>query len=199
MGRAAEENAMEKWKENFLSLVKNKLYMLALSFTAAGGYGFLVTHQTVGIDDTPYAYYFEEGLNAIVGRWFLFLLNKIFHISDFTPFLTDLAGVLILMLGVTVWCALLRSICGERVPLWGYVFFSCIFSDILLCGAQRQNRRPLHTGRQKRLFLPVTHPRQTGCLTDRDRFLPVFPDRWRRAYMDSSYNNKEKNSIRRQY
>ena len=118
---------MEKWKENFLSLVKNKLYMLALSFTAAGGYGFLVTHQTVGIDDTPYAYYFEEGLNAIVGRWFLFLLNKIFHISDFTPFLTDLAGVLILMLGVTVWCALLRSICGERVPLWGYVFFSCIF------------------------------------------------------------------------
>jgi len=98
-----------------------------LCLTAVCGYGFLITHQTVGIDDTPYAYYFEEGLNAIVGRWFLFLLNKIFHISDFSPFLTDFAGVLIFMAAVTVWCALLYSICRERVPMWGYTFFSCVF------------------------------------------------------------------------
>lgn len=118
---------MRKWKEDFLFLCRNKAYIWLLSLTAVFSYGFLVTHQTVGIDDTPYDYYFNQGLNAIVGRWFLFLLNKVFHIADFTPFLTDLAGVLVLMAAVTVWCTLLYSICRDRVSIWGYLFFSCIF------------------------------------------------------------------------
>ncbi len=118
---------MQQWKQYTAAFIKNKAYMLSLSLTALFSYGFLITHQTVGIDDTPYAYYFEEGLNAIVGRWFLFLLNKICHISDFSPFLTDLAGVLLFMGAVTVWAVLLYSIFQERVPRWGYLFFSCIF------------------------------------------------------------------------
>ncbi len=116
-------NLMEDWK----AVWGNKLYRWMLGLTAVCSYGFFVTHQTVGIDDTPYAYYFEEGLNVIVGRWLLFLCNKVFRISDFSPFLTDLAGVLIFMGGVTVWCALLHSICKDRIPMWGYTFFSCIF------------------------------------------------------------------------
>ena len=118
---------MRQWKEYTAAFIKNKIYMLSLSLTALFGYGFLITHQTVGIDDTPYAYYFEEGLNAIVGRWFLFLLNKICHISDFSPFLTDLAGVLVFMGAVTVWAVLLYSIFKDKVPGWGYLFFACIF------------------------------------------------------------------------
>lgn len=118
---------MQKWKEDFLFFCRNKVYIWLLSFTAVFCYGFLVTHQTVGIDDTPYDYYFNQGLNAIVGRWFLFLINKVFYIADFSPFLTDLAGVLILMAAVTVWCTLLYSVCRDRVPIWGYLFFSCIF------------------------------------------------------------------------
>lgn len=116
-----------KWIGGIRFFIKNKAYMAFLSLTAALGYGFLVTHQTVGIDDTPYAYYFEEGLNAIVGRWFLYLANKVFHVSDFSPFMTDLAGVLILMAAAVVWCCLLRFVCGDKVPFWGYMFFGCIF------------------------------------------------------------------------
>lgn len=117
----------QNWKRDFVYLCRNKYYLFVLSLTAVFSYGFLITHQTVGIDDTPYALYFEEGLNAIIGRWFLFVLNKVFHISDFSPFVTDLAGVLILMAAAAVWCTLLYSICRDRVPLWGYLFFSCIF------------------------------------------------------------------------
>ncbi len=101
--------------------------MAVMSLTAVCSYGFLVTHQTVGIDDTPYAYYFEEGLNAIVGRWFLYLANKVFHVAEFSPFMTDLVGVLILMAAAVVWCSLFRAICGDKVPFWGYVFFGSIF------------------------------------------------------------------------
>lgn len=121
------EKGWKDWMEEVCFFWRSRLYVIVLSLTAAFSYGFLVTHQTIGIDDTPYSYYFEEGLNAIVGRWFLYLLNKICRISDFSPFITDLAGVLILMAAVTVWCVLLRRICRDRVSLWGYLFFGCVF------------------------------------------------------------------------
>lgn len=115
---------MRQWREDFLHFVNNRIYVLVLALTGMCSYGFLITHQTVGIDDTPYAYYFEEGLNAIVGRWVLFLLNKLVHISDFGPFMMDFTGVLLLMLAATVWCALFYSVWGDRVPFWGYLFFA---------------------------------------------------------------------------
>lgn len=122
-----EGKCLQKWKDSFKALWGSRLYRAVLILTALCSYGFLVTHHTVGIDDTPFTLYFEEGLNAIVGRWFLFLLNKVFHVAEFAPFIVDLAGVLILMAAVTVWGALLHLICGDRVPHWGYLFFSCVF------------------------------------------------------------------------
>ncbi len=119
--------AMKDWIKDFIHLLKNKYYVLALSLTATFSFGYLVTHQTVGIDDTPYAYYFEEGLAAIVGRWVMFLVNKVLHISEFAPFVTDLAGVLILMAAVTVWCVLMKRIFGEKIPMTGYILYSCLF------------------------------------------------------------------------
>ena len=123
----AEGKYVQKWRNHAAALWGSRLYRAALTLTAVCSYGFLITHHTVGIDDTPFSLYFEEGLNAIVGRWFLFLLNKVFHVADFVPFIADLMGVLILMAAVTVWGALLYSICGDKVPPWGYLFFSCIF------------------------------------------------------------------------
>lgn len=122
-----EENRMQKWKDSFFALYNNRLYRTALILTALCSYGFFVTHHTVGIDDTPFSLYFEEGLNAIIGRWFLYVLNKVYHVAEFAPFLLDLAGVLVLMAAAVVWGTLFYSICRERVPVWGYLFFSCIF------------------------------------------------------------------------
>lgn len=101
--------------------------MTLLALTALCSYGFLITHSTVGIDDTPYSYYFEEGLTAIVGRWVLFLVNKVFDIGEYAPFLTDFAGVIIFFVAVIVWSALFYSILGENIPWYGYLFFAGIF------------------------------------------------------------------------
>ena len=134
---------MEKYKAAFFALCKKKIYLLSLILTAVLAYGFMVTHQTVGIDDTPYAYYFEEGLAAIVGRWVLYLLNKILFIGEFAPFVTDLAGVLILMAAVTVWAALFRTILQEAAPDWGYLFFAAVF---LSCPLISEVYTYLHNG-----------------------------------------------------
>ena len=125
---------MKEWLEEYKGFWKNKFYCLMLGLTGLLSYGYLVTHQTVGIDDTPYAYYFEEGLAAIVGRWVMFLVNKVLHISEFAPFVTDLCGVLLFMAGVTVWCILLKRIFGDRIPMWGYTLFSCLFLSNPLIG-----------------------------------------------------------------
>lgn len=118
---------MKEYKESFLELCKNRIYLLTLILTAVLAYGFMVTHQTVGIDDTPYAWYFQEGLAAVVGRWVLYLLNKLVFIGEFAPLVTDLAGVLILMTAVTVWAALLRVVLKGKIPEWGYFFFAAVF------------------------------------------------------------------------
>ena len=118
---------MGNYVSDMKKVYNNKAYVLLLILTALCGYGFKVVHPVMGIDDTPYAYYFEEGLAAVVGRWVLFVANKILHISDFAPFVTDFVAVLILMLAVTVWGTLFYSVLGERIPRWGYWLFSCIF------------------------------------------------------------------------
>ena len=98
-----------------------------LLLTAVCAYGYKVTNVTIGIDDTPSLYYFEEGLIAIVGRWVLFLLNKVIFLAEFAPFVTDFAAVLLLIAAAIVWSALFYSVFGEKIPMTGYAYFAAVF------------------------------------------------------------------------
>ena len=98
-----------------------------LLLTAVCAYGYKVTNVTIGIDDTPSLYYFEEGLIAIVGRWVLFLLNKVITLAEFVPFVTDFAAVILLIAAAIVWSALFYSVFGEKFPVTGYAFFAAVF------------------------------------------------------------------------
>lgn len=106
-----------------------KAYVFGLTLIAVCAYGYAVTHYAIGMDDTVIPLYFEEGLAPYVGRWSLFVINKIFHIADFVPWMAELVSVLILMLSVTLWCVLWKRICEPRIvlPVWSYVFVAGIF------------------------------------------------------------------------
>lgn len=107
----------------------SKSYVIGLSIVTLCAYGYAVTHQAIGMDDTVIPLYFEEGLAPYVGRWSLFVINKIFHIADFIPWMTELVSVMILMLSVTLWCILWKRICEPRVslPTWSYLFVAAVF------------------------------------------------------------------------
>ena len=92
-----------------------------LLLTAVCAYGYKVTNVTIGIDDTPSLYYFEEGLIAIVG------LNKVISLAEFAPFVTDFAAVLLLIAAAIVWSALFYSVFGEKIPMTGYAYFAAVF------------------------------------------------------------------------
>lgn len=116
---------MKNWKRDVEYFLQRKIYWLALGLTALGGYGYLITHGTVGIDDTPFHLYFSEGLSAYVGRWVIYMLGRVVCLAEYAPFLTDLAGVLFLTAAAVVFSVLMRHILGDAVPFYGYLFFGC--------------------------------------------------------------------------
>ena len=113
--------------EDLRYFIFNKIYGFVVFLAAVCAYGFQVTHVAVGIDDTTMPMYYAEGLEAVMGRWTLFMLNKIIHFSDFAPWMTDLIGVLFLILAASIWCVLLHRVFYDEVPFLGYTFFAALF------------------------------------------------------------------------
>lgn len=125
---------MNNVKKEFLTFFQNKAYMLLLTLVAVGCYGFKIMHPAIGIDDTPYNYYFSDGLIVVVGRWVIFLLNKFLHIGEYSPFLTDFAGMLLLILAAILWSIVFKRMFTDALPSWCYLVFSCVFiSNPLIC------------------------------------------------------------------
>jgi len=118
---------MKKIYQDVCFFLRQKQYVLLLSVAAVCSYGFMVSHPAIGIDDTAVPRYFQEGLEPAMGRWCLFLLNRLFHFSDFAPWMPEVAGVLLLCLSATLWSVLFYRILGDKVSIWGYAFFAAIF------------------------------------------------------------------------
>ncbi len=118
---------MKRLKEDITVLLQNKIYMILLVLVALGCYGFKLMHPTIGIDDTPYEYYFSEGLIVVVGRWVLFLLNKVLDIGQYAPFLTDFVAVILLLFAAILWSVVFKRIFEKALPDWCYLIFSCLF------------------------------------------------------------------------
>lgn len=122
----SKEYMTRLWKDLKWFLDK-KIYWILLSLTAACGYGFSIVQPSIGIDDTAVALYLEDGLEVTMGRWTVYWLNKMFHVSDFAPFMTELVGVLFLMLAATILNVVLRRLVGEKSGVLASTVFACAF------------------------------------------------------------------------
>ena len=120
---------LRKQIEYFL---RNKIYMVSLIIAAVAGYGYEITHSSLGIDDVCIGLYFDDGLGVSIGRWPFYVINKLFHVTGFEPFIMEFAAVLILMFAAIVWSAVLRYILGDKLPIACYAVFSATFLDYSL-------------------------------------------------------------------
>ncbi len=114
------------WDEMSFFL-RQKVFVVCLALTAAISYGFAITHESIGVDDTMVGTYLNDGLGVIMGRWTIYLINKVFYIGEFAPFITELVGVLLLLFAILLFCVLLKRIFGDRIGILGYTVFSCVF------------------------------------------------------------------------
>ena len=107
---------MSKLGKELKWFLQQKVYVILVTLTAILSYGFAITHYAIGIDDTAVELYLEDGLEVVMGRWTVFLVNKLFHLSQFAPFMLELVGVLLFLLGITLFCILVRRILVDRIP-----------------------------------------------------------------------------------
>lgn len=118
---------MRQLREDVRWFFNQKIYVVAVILTAVCSYGFGVVSPGLGIDDVATELYFTDGLAVVMGRWVIFLINKVFHMAKYTPFLTDFIGVVLLVMAAVLMSVLFRRIFGEKIPAAGYAAFACVF------------------------------------------------------------------------
>ncbi|MFI3236946.1 MAG: glucosyltransferase domain-containing protein [Lachnospiraceae bacterium] len=113
------------WQDS-IRVINNKKYMLALSIVALCSYGFAITQPIIGIDDSAIGRYFEEGLGPTMGRYGFYLLNKILPVAEYTPFIVDFLGVLLLIVGAASWCVVWERFLGYKLSVNASIVFSSV-------------------------------------------------------------------------
>lgn len=114
------------WQEA-RALFAQKAYRICMIFTAIMTYGTLILHPTVGIDDTAWKVYYIDGVSAVMGRWVLHVINEIFPIATYNPYIVEGSFMCLFVLSVTMWVILFKRIIGNRVSDWTYIVFGCAF------------------------------------------------------------------------
>lgn len=117
-------NAIKEIYAEVLELWKKKGFAAGIILTMLLSFATLLFNPTVGIDDTSFGIYYEDGVSPAMGRWCLFLINKIFPLA-YNPYFVEAAGLLIFCISVSLWCVVFGRLLGKRVPVWGYMLFGC--------------------------------------------------------------------------
>lgn len=115
--------------QNLKYFITNKYYLVFIILSCAFSYLYLLTHETIGMDDTAVHLYYDTGLAAYMGRWVIFILNTLlFHILTTIPvWLSDLFGIIILAVSTFFWNSLWKTVSKDSSKnLIPYLFFGIL-------------------------------------------------------------------------
>jgi len=124
------KNIINQYKKELEELLKNRKYIICIVITAILGYGYLITHTTIGMDDTSldiyYSNLFDMNIIGIVGRWGSYFLYRILHITSFTPFWLEVLTVLTYIFTAMIITCFINKNLGAKGKSVG-IIFSCIY------------------------------------------------------------------------
>ena len=115
-------------------ILKYKPYWIITITVLIITYGFLLTNQSIGIDDENFRYYFDNYGVAASGRYGYIILMKIFNTYAYLPVWRDAIALLLLLLGVTVWNCMFQTISGGKISNNACTVFSCLVLSYPLLG-----------------------------------------------------------------
>lgn len=115
-------NVREKIKE----YLNDRIYMLCLLLTAAGSYGFLISHYSVSIDDLGADYYYNQGGLIAQGRLTATILMKLLKLTENCVWIQDFLGITALCLSVILFSIIFDCFTDTKNHL-PQLFFSCLF------------------------------------------------------------------------
>lgn len=104
---------------------QTKCFAAGIILTTLISYGIILTNPTIGVDDTAFAEYYADGISPAMGRWCVYLLNKIFPMA-YNPFVCGAIDLIVFGISITLWCVVFRRMFGEKISVWGYTLFGCV-------------------------------------------------------------------------
>lgn len=113
--------------DEFRGIKNHKLIAALFSLVAFLSFGYAIISPTIGMDDTDISAYFEKGLAPSVGRWTIFLLNKFFHVAEYTPYLMDVIGVILLIIATITFVILFNRVSNGKISTLAILAFGCVF------------------------------------------------------------------------
>lgn len=116
---------MTQMKEDLLYFWKKKSFTTAFVLMTVLTFATQLMEPTIGIDDTSFKLYFVDGVAPAVGRWCIYLINKILPLK-YNPYFVELFGIILLMISVSLWCVVFRRIFQDKIPVLGYIAFACV-------------------------------------------------------------------------
>lgn len=109
------------------ALFQQKAYIVCMVLTLLATYGSLLVKPALGIDDTAWKVYFVDGVAPVMGRWVLYVMNKIIPIAEYNPFVVEGLFLFFFLASATIWVVLFKRIIGSHVSDWAYILFGCAF------------------------------------------------------------------------
>lgn len=106
-------------------LWKKKCFAVGIPLMMFLSYCTLLFHPTIGIDDTSFKLYYVDGVSPAMGRWCLYLINKILPL-DYNPVFVEAVGLLCFCISVSLWCVVFYRLFKETVSPLGYTIFGCV-------------------------------------------------------------------------
>lgn len=118
---------MNKSRMIFKNIIKEKIIWIPLLLTVICSYGFYITNYTIGLDDTSVIRYYVDGRAPAMGRYSIYLLERITDVANFSPFILEICNIILLSAAALACIVLFKVITKDRVPLFIYSIFACVF------------------------------------------------------------------------
>ncbi|MCI8484009.1 MAG: hypothetical protein HFH41_06685 [Lachnospiraceae bacterium] len=114
-------------KEYIKSFLKNRKYMLFLILTMVFAYGCYFTYDSIHIDDTAMGRYYVDGWMLRQGRWGIYVLTNLFHMTEYRPFIHKFCTMGSLFFACLLLCSILKRASGNKIKDNLLTAFSCLF------------------------------------------------------------------------
>lgn len=126
----------ELWKE-LKYFWSQKCFAVGLPLIMVLSYATLLHNPTVGIDDTSFKLYYVDGVSPAMGRWCLYMINKVFPLN-YNPYFVEAVGLFMFCVSISLWCIVFRRMFGDKLPVLVYTIFggvmisSPIISEVVI-------------------------------------------------------------------
>lgn len=117
-----------------LILERKRFYWIAVVLAILLTYGFLLTNQSIGVDDENFGFYFDHYGVAVSGRYGYILLMKLLNTYDYFPVWRDGIAIVLLALGATVFVSLFKMLSSDRISETACTVFAILIVTYPLLG-----------------------------------------------------------------